>query len=65
MDAAQYEMSSRAVAPREGEVVVMKNNFGNFAAVRIADIGDRTRDDERDELTLEYVINPRGGTDFT
>jgi hypothetical protein len=57
-------MSSRTVCPREGEVVVLRNNFGNYAAIRIVDVKDRTRADAKDEVTFEYVINPSGGTDF-
>ena len=63
-DASRYEMSSRTVCPREGEVVVLRNNFGNYAAIRIVDVKDRTRADAKDEVTFEYVINPSGGTDF-
>lgn len=64
-DASRYEMSSRTVCPREGEVVVLKNNFGNYAALRVVDVQDRTRSDPKDELTFEYAINPSGGTDFS
>ncbi|MFQ5801641.1 MAG: hypothetical protein ACE5JQ_01935 [Candidatus Methylomirabilales bacterium] len=63
-DASRYEMSSRTVCPREGEVVILRNNFGNYAVIRVLDVQDRTRSDAKDELTFEYAINPAGGTDF-
>jgi len=58
-------MTSRTRTPQEGEIVILKNRFGNYAALKIIDIKDRTRSDDRDELTFEYVINPNGYTDFS
>ena len=52
-NAATYDMSSRSRTPQEGEVVVLKNNHGNYAALLIIDIKDRTRNDAIDELTFE------------
>lgn len=58
-------MSSRTQTPQEGEIVILKNKFGNFAALQIVDIKDRTRSDNCDELTFEYTINPEGNVDFS
>jgi len=64
-DASSYDMTSRTRTPQEGEIVILKNRFGNYAALKIIDIKDRTRSDDRDELTFEYVINPNEYIDFS
>ena len=63
-DATQINMSSRTRKAQEGEIVVFRNNFGNYAAVQVIDVKARTHSDNRDELTFEYVIIPAGGTNF-
>lgn len=63
-DATLYDMSSRSRTAQEGEIVVMKNSFGNYAAIQVLDIKDQTRSDSSDELTFTYVINPNGYTNF-
>ena len=64
-DASSYDMSSRTQTPQEGEIVILKNNSGNFAVLQIVDIKDRTRSDNCDELTFEYMINHEGNVDFS
>lgn len=64
-NASSYDMSSRSQTPQEGEIVILKNKFGNFAALQIVDIKDRTMSDKCDELTFEYMINPEGNVDFS
>lgn len=64
-DAAEYDMSSRTVTPQEGEIVVLKNRQDNFAVLQVLDVKDRTRSDDRDEVTFEYSISPHGRTDFS
>ena len=63
-DAASYDGSSRSRTLQEAEVAVLKNRHGNFAALQVLDVKDRTRSDDRDELTFRYVINPGGGRSF-
>lgn len=63
-DAASYDGSSRSRTLQEGEVAVLKNRHGNFAALQVLDVKDRTRSDDRDELTFRYVINPKGARSF-
>lgn len=63
-DAGSFDSSSRSRTLNEGEVAVLKNRHGNFAALQVLDIKDRTRSDDRDELTFRYVINPGGGRSF-
>ncbi len=64
-DASVYTMNSRTRTPQEGEIVIFKNNYGNYAAVQVIDIKDRTRNDDCDELTFKYMINPDGGLSFS
>lgn len=63
-DAKSYDYTSRSRTPQEGEIVLLENSYGNFAAVKIVDIKDNTRGDAVDELTFEYAINPDGHADF-
>lgn len=62
-DATNYEFTDHE-CPQKGEILLLKNRFGNYAALKILDIKDRTRNHDRDELTVEYVINPPSITDF-
>ncbi|WP_159817930.1 hypothetical protein [Colwellia sp. 20A7] len=64
-NAAKYDFSSRSRTPQEGDIIVLKNSFGNFAVIKVVDIKDSTRSDDTDELTIEYVINPDKKVDFT
>ena len=62
-DATAYEFTDHE-RPQKGEILLLKNRFDNYAALKILDIKDRTRDHDIDELTVEYVVNPPGVTDF-
>ena len=64
-DTTSYDFSSRSRTPQEGDIVIFKNSFGNYAVVKIVDIKDNTRSDSVDELTIEYMINPDKYTDFS
>jgi hypothetical protein len=64
-DAKQIDMSSRTRTPQEGEFVVLANTRGYYAALRITDIKDRTRNDKIDQLSFEYVILPDGKSNFS
>ncbi|MFZ2148452.1 MAG: hypothetical protein WAV28_14650 [Sedimentisphaerales bacterium] len=63
-DATQCDMSSKYRTPREGEIVVARNKNGYYAAMKVLDVKDRTRDDDKDELTFEYVILSNRKADF-
>lgn len=63
-DSSAVDFGTREIAAEEGNVVVLKNNQGNFAVVVVHDIRDATRQDDRDEVTISWVINPDRGTDF-
>lgn len=62
-DVTNYEFTDHET-PQKGEILLLRNRFGNYAALKILSIKDRTRHDDTDELTVEYVINPPGITDF-
>jgi hypothetical protein len=64
-DAKAFDFSSRARTLNEGEVGILKNVHGTYAAIQVVDVRDRNRGDEREELTFRFVINPRGVTDFS
>lgn len=63
-DAAAYDYSSRARSLRTGEIAVLRNTDGFYAAVQVVAIEDDTRGAESDALTLRYAILTHGGKDF-
>lgn len=64
-DASALDYSTRAVTPKEGEVVCLRNKKGHYAALEIHDIKDASRNDAYDEVTFSYVINPDRKTNFS
>jgi hypothetical protein len=63
-DAAVYDYSSRARSLRTGEIAVLRNTDGFYAAVQVVKIEDDARGAESDALTLRYAILTQGGKDF-
>ena len=63
-DARTYEGSSEIRRPKIGEVVVLQNANGYWAAIKIGRIRDDTRSDDRDEVTFDYVIQTNGSPSF-
>jgi len=53
-DASALDYTSRTRTPQKGQIVVLENIHGFFAALHITDIKDNTRHDDRDELSFEY-----------
>ena len=64
-DARVYDGSSRARSPNVGQIVLLQNMNGIFAALMVLNIKDDNRGSEFDELTFEYVIQTNGTPDFT
>lgn len=60
-----YDGSSFARSPNEGQIIILKNKNNIFAAIKVIDVKYDGRGDDRYELTFEYVINPDGTADFT
>lgn len=64
-DARIYDSSSRLRRPKINEIAVLQNENGFYAAIKIIDIKDDTRGDEKDEITFIYKIQSNGSPDFT
>ena len=58
--ARQLDYTSRARIPAVGQIVVLRNTNGFYAAVKLLSIKDKTRQDDQDELRFEYSIQPDG-----
>ena len=64
IDARQYDGSSRIRRPNNGQVAVLQNGNGYWAAIKVLGIKDDTRSDDHDEVTFEYVIQTNGSPCF-
>lgn len=63
-DARTYDSSSRVRCPRVGQIVVIRNKNGFFAAIKVISIKDDTRGSQFDEITFDYVIQTNGSPSF-
>jgi hypothetical protein len=64
VDATKYDFSSRSRTPKNGDILILRNTDGFYAAVQILDIKDETRGDDRDELRFSYIIQSDGSSSF-
>ena len=64
-DARIYDGSSRTRAPKIGQVAVLQNINGYWAAIKVVKIRDDTRDDDSDEVTFDYVVQTNGSPYFS
>ena len=64
-DARIYDGSSGARCLMLNQIAIIQNSNGFFAAIKVTDIKDDTRDSEFDEVTFEYLIQTNGSPDFT
>ena len=62
--ASSLDYTSRVQTPKTGQVVVLRNRNGIYAAVQILNIKDNTRGDNCDELHLRYAIQGNGTDSF-
>ena len=65
LDATNYDFSSRCRTPNIGQVLLLKNSNGIYAAIQILDIQDDTRRSDSDSLTFKYAINQFGVANFS
>ena len=65
LNAAALDFSSRSRSPVTGEIVVLRNTNGFYAAVQILDIKDKRRGDDRDELRFRYATQIDGTGNFS
>ena len=63
-NADKYDTSSRTRSPSKGQIVVLKNIYDFYAAIKIIDIKDDKRGYENDEVTFEYIIQINGTSNF-
>lgn len=63
-DASAYDFTSRSRTPRIGEIAVLRNTNGFFAAVQILQVEDDSRGATSDALTIRYTILPDGSNNF-
>lgn len=64
-DAREFDFTSGSRTIQKYGIALLKNIYGNYAAIKILDIKDNTRGDKHDELYYEYVINPDKKSDFS
>ena len=63
--AASLNYTSRSRTPRVGQLVVLRNQNGFYAAIRVMGISDDARGDTHDEVRFHCVIQPDGTDDFS
>ena len=63
-DCRKYDTSSRARTIKIGQVAIIQNNNGFYAAIKILSIKDDSRGDENDEITFDYIIQTNGSPIF-
>ena len=59
------DYTSRTRTPSLGQVVVLRNTEGFYAALQVLGIKDDSRRDDRDEIRFRYAIQSDGSVDFT
>ncbi|MCY3820764.1 MAG: TIR domain-containing protein [Gammaproteobacteria bacterium] len=64
-NASSLDYSSRTRTSSLGQIVVLRNTEGFYAAVHVLGIKDDSRHDDRDELRFRYAIQSDGSDDFT
>lgn len=64
-NASTLDYTSRTRTPRLGQVVVLRNTGGFYAALHVLEIKDDSRADDRDELRFRYAIQSDGSDQFT
>lgn len=64
VNAESLDYTSRCRTPRIGQIVLLRNIHGFYAAVQVIGIKDDTRGDDRDELRLKFAVQPDGTDSF-
>lgn len=64
INAAGLDFSSRARTAALGEIVILRNTKGFYAALKVLAIKDDTRGDSHDELRFRYAIQSDGSDSF-
>lgn len=64
-NADTLDYTSRCRAPKQGQIVVMRNTEGFYSAIQLLKIKDNSRDDDVDELRFRYAIQTDGSDNFS
>lgn len=56
VDASVYDTSSRNRAPHLGEIIVLQNSAGYYAAIKINELKSRSHGHDFDEISFQYLI---------
>ena len=59
------DFTSRTRTPKRGEIVVLRNKHGFYAAIHVLNIKDDSRSDDKDELRFRYAIQANGSGSFS
>lgn len=65
VDASAYDFTSRTRRVKVGEIAVLRNMHGFYAAVHILAIKDDTRGSDCDEARIRFAIQPDGSPSFS
>lgn len=65
IDAESLDFTSRVRTPTLGQIVVLRNTEGFYAAINLLGIKDNTRGDNCDLLRFRYAIQSNGSDSFT
>ena len=63
--AETLDFTSRVRTPSLGQIVVLRNTEGFYAAIKVLDIGDNSQEDDCDLLRFRYAIQSNGSDSFT
>lgn len=63
-DASKYDFSSNTRTVRTGEIAVLRNVYGFYAAIKVLRVEDDSRGADSDALTIRYAILADGEKDF-
>ena len=64
-DAARFNYSSRMRQPKRGQILLLRNLHGYYAALKILSVKSARHNDGVDEARFDYVILSDGGRDFS
>ena len=64
-DAARFNYSSRVRQPQRGQILLLRNRDGYYAALKVLSVKSAGHNDGVDEVRFDYVILPDRGRDFS
>src|SRR5581483_11253271 len=64
-DVSRYDYSSGHVVPRLGQVLLLRNKNGRYAAIQLLAVTSTGHGKPSDEVTFRYIILPAGSRDFS